>query len=108
MRLCYHAVMPRADVKNLGVKRPPPDVKTIGASGQISLGKQYAGRIVTVDEVEPGVWWIKTAQVIPDSEMYLHTPEAKARLDRALEWSANHPRRPSDLKTLARRVKRGK
>ena len=84
------------------------DVKTIGASGQISLGKQYAGKTVTIDEVEPGVWWIKTAQVIPDSEMYLHTPEAKASLDRALKWSESHPRRQSDLKALARRVMRGK
>jgi len=84
------------------------DVKVIGASGQISLGKQYAGKTVTIDEVEPGVWWIKTAQVIPDNEMYLHTREAKAKLDRALEWSMTHPRRQSDLKALARRVMRGK
>ena len=62
--------MSRSDLKNIGVKRPPPDVKTIGASGQNSLGKQYAGRTVTVDEVEPGVWCINTAQVIPDSEMF--------------------------------------
>ena len=96
MRLCYHAVMPRSDVKK------------VGASGQISLGKQYAGRIVTVDEVEPGVWCVKTAQVIPDNEMYLHTPEAKAKLDKGLKWAMAHPPRQSDLKALARRVKRGK
>ena len=87
---------------------PRSDVKTIGASGQISLGKQYAGKTVTIDEVEPGVWWIKTAQVIPDNEMYLHTPEAKARLDRALEWAMTHPPRQSNLKALARKVMRGK
>jgi len=84
------------------------DVKKVGASGQISLGKQYAGKTVTIDEVEPGVWWIKTAQVIPDSEMYLHTPEAKASLDRGLEWAMAHPPKQSDLKALARRVMRGK
>jgi len=84
------------------------DVKTIGSSGQISLGKQWAGRTVTIDEVEPGVWWIKTAQVIPDSELWLHTPEAKAALDEALAWSARHPRKESDLKALARRAMRGK
>jgi hypothetical protein len=84
------------------------EVKTIGASGQISLGKQYAGRTVTIDEVEPGVWHIKTAQVIPDNELWLHTPEAKAKLDRALEWSATHPRKQSDLKALQKRIMRGK
>jgi hypothetical protein len=84
------------------------DVKVIGASGQVSLGKKYAGRTVTIDEVEPGVWHIRTAQVIPDNELWLHTPEAKASLDRALEWAAAHPPRQSDLKALRRRVMRGK
>ena len=28
------------------------EVKTIGSSGQISLGKQFAGRTVTVEQVE--------------------------------------------------------
>jgi hypothetical protein len=49
-------------------------VKTIGSSGQISLGKENAGRPVTVEEIEAGVWLIKSAQVIPENEMWLHSP----------------------------------
>lgn len=86
----------------------PFEVKTIGSSGQISLGKQYAGRTVTVEETERGVWIIKTAQVIPDNERWLHTPEAKASLDRALEWASQHEPAESDLAKLARRARRGK
>ena len=56
----------------------------VGVSGQISLGKEYAGRTVLIDSSEPGVWVIKTAQTIPDSELWLHQPEASAQLDRAL------------------------
>ena len=59
-------------------------VKQVGASGQISLGKEFAGRTVLVDSSEPGVWVIKTAQTIPDSELWLHEPANAARLDRAL------------------------
>ena len=59
-------------------------VKQVGASGQISLGKEFAGRTVVVDSSEPGVWVIKTAQTIPDSELWLHQPEAADRLDRAI------------------------
>lgn len=84
------------------------DIKTIGASGQISLGKEYAGRHVTVDEPEPGVWIIKTAQVIPDNELWLHDPAARASLDRALAWSNSQPRAESDLKALRRKALRGK
>ena len=59
-------------------------VKQVGASGQISLGKEFAGRTVMIDSSEPGVWVIKTAQTIPDSELWLHQPEAATRLDRAM------------------------
>ncbi len=36
-------------------------VKVIGASGQISLGKEYAGKQVLIEEKEPGVWLVRTA-----------------------------------------------
>ena len=65
------------------MKPSTPVTKQIGASGQLSLGKEFAGRTVLVDRPEPGVWVIKTAQTIPDAELWLHQPEAAARLDRA-------------------------
>jgi len=46
-------------------------VKTIGSSGQIALGKEYAGRRVLVDQVEPGVWLIKVGEFVPNSERWL-------------------------------------
>lgn len=86
----------------------PVDIKTIGTSGQISLGKEHAGRTVTVEEVEEGVWVIKTAQIIPDSEMWLHTPTAIASLDRALAWSDKSERAESDFGALGRKARKGK
>ena len=84
------------------------EIKTIGTSGQISLGKVHAGRTVTVEEVEQGVWVIKTAQVIPDNELWLHTPAVKASLDRALAWSDRTERAESDLKVATRKARKGK
>ena len=74
-------------------------VKQVGASGQISLGKEFAGRTVVIDSSTPGVWVIKTAQTIPDSELWLHQPEAAIRLDRALD-AMNEPPGGMDLDTL--------
>jgi hypothetical protein len=69
-----------------------PSVKVIGANGQISLGKQYAGRQVLVEEQEPGVWLVRTATVIPDNERWLHQPKAAYDLQNALSWAqANSP-----------------
>jgi hypothetical protein len=58
----------------------PAALKLVGSNGQISLGKQYAGRHVLVEEREPGVWLIRTATVIPDNERWLHEPSAAADL----------------------------
>lgn len=77
----------------------PPVVKLVGANGQISLGKQYAGRQVLVEEQEAGVWLVRTATVIPDNERWLHTPQAAAGLAEALDWVRTHP--ASDAETDA-------
>ena len=47
-----------------------PMVKSIGASGQISLGKEFAGRQVLVESPAKGVWIIRTATIIPDHDKW--------------------------------------
>ena len=74
-------------------------VNLLGASGQISFGKEFAGRTVVVDSREPGVWDIKTAQTIPDSELCLYQPEAAARLDRSMA-AMDQPPVATDLEAL--------
>ena len=71
-------------------------VKLVGSNGQISLGKQFAGRQVLVEEQEPGVWLVRTASVIPDNERWAHTADASAALTAAMAWSsANAPQETS-------------
>jgi len=72
-------------------------IKTVGQSGQISLGKEYAGRSVMVDEIESGVWIVKCGQFIPDSEHWLHEPETKSQLDEAIAWAKATPPKESRL-----------
>jgi hypothetical protein len=67
-----------------------PTVKTIGVNGQISLGKQYAGQQVLIEEREAGVWLIRAADVIPRNERRLHEPEHKAKLDAAMSWAVEN------------------
>jgi hypothetical protein len=73
-------------------------VKVVGSNGQISLGKEYSGRQVLVEEREPGVWMVRTALVIPENEMWLHQPEVKQDLQRALTYAqSNKPKAVDDL-----------
>ena len=85
----------------------PLSIKVIGANGQISLGKQFAGRQVLVEEQEPGVWLVRTATVIPDNERWLHEPQAAADLARALDWAKANPPRDTDVDAVIRKLDDG-
>lgn len=74
-----------------------PCIKMIGANGQISIGKKFAGRQVLVEEQEPGVWLIRTATITPDNERWLKELQAKADLAHALEWARTNT--PNDANT---------
>ena len=82
-------------------------VKVVGANGQISLGKQFAGRQVLVEEREPGVWMVRTATVIPDNERWLHEPQAAADLRSALAWAVANPATDSNTDALMKRLSNG-
>lgn len=81
-----------------------PSVKVIGANGQISLGKHYAGRQVLVEEQEPGVWLIRTATIIPDNERWLHQAKAAMDLQNALSWAEANQPTESNLDTLLEQI----
>lgn len=76
---------------------PKQQVKVIGSNGQISLGKQFAGRQVIVEEREPGVWLIQAATVIPDRELWVHQPDMQRSLKRALAAAGASNPAESDL-----------
>lgn len=62
-------------------------VKVIGANGQISLGKEFAGKMVLIDQIDDGTWIIKSGEFIPDSEKWLHKTSNFSKLEKALDWA---------------------
>ena len=79
-------------------------IKVIGKSGQIALGKEYAGRSVLVDQLEPGVWIIKVGEFIPDSERWLDDAQVQKEVEEAIAWAERNPPRVPDLEALAARL----
>ena len=79
-------------------------LKTVGANGQISFGKKYAGRHVLVEEQGEGVWIVKTARVIPDNEAWFHTPEMQRRHQAALKWAETHKKRTDNAEEILKRL----
>jgi hypothetical protein len=75
-------------------------IKTVGSSGQISLGKKFAGQTVVLSELDPGVWLIKVGQFVPDNEKWLHTPDVQNTLKRAVDWAEKNPPAETDMHKL--------
>jgi len=80
-------------------------IKIIGSSGQISLGKKFAGRHVLVDEIESGVWIVKLGRFVPESERWLFSDAVKDDLDEAINWAERTLPQSSNLDELEKRVK---
>ena len=76
-------------------------VKSIGSSGQISLGKEFAGRQVLIESPAKGVWIIRTATIIPDNETWLHEEKTKGALKKAIAWAKANPAKASNLDDLS-------
>lgn len=85
----------------------PSSLKVVGTNGQISLGKQFAGRQVLVEEREPGVWLVRTATVLPDNESWLHQPKAAADLQKAVSWAQNNAPSDSSVDAVIKKLARG-
>ena len=86
---------------------PKTSVKVVGSNGQISLGKEFAGRQVLIEQKEPGVWLVRTAVVVPDSELWLHQPQAREDLQRDLDWAQRNSPRESDPEAILKGLEDG-
>ena len=78
-------------------------IKTVGSSGQISLGKKFAGQTVLVDEIQAGVWMVKVGRFIPDNEKWLHGIDVQTELNEAIAWAEKNPPKDTNFEELEAR-----
>ena len=80
-------------------------IKTVGSSGQISLGKKFAGQTVMLDEIDTGVWIVKLGRFLPDNERWLYRPGVQADLNEAIAWAEKNPPEDTNFEELEARIK---
>lgn len=73
------------------------DVKRVGKSGQISLGKQHAGQYFREEHRPDGAIVLVPVVVVPRSHWSVRDD---AKIREALTWAASNPPRATDLETL--------
>ncbi|HVE83562.1 MAG TPA: hypothetical protein VND93_11965 [Myxococcales bacterium] len=79
------------------------DVKRVGKSGQISLGKQHAGQYFRQERHGDGSIVLTPVVVVPRSHW---TVRDQAKIKRALAWAAKHPPKETDLDELMAQAER--
>ena len=81
-------------------------IKTVGSSGQISLGKKYAGQTVMLNEIDTGVWIVKLGRFVPDNEKWLHRPDVQTELRESVAWAEENPPKETKFDELEAQLKR--
>jgi hypothetical protein len=81
-----------------------PEVKRVGDTGQVSVGKALAGKLVRVEPQADGVMLRFVVDVAEKDTWWLHEPY-KSKLQAALSWAKANPPGASDLDALFDRVR---
>ena len=77
-------------------------LKMVGTSGQLSLGKKYAGKYFKVEPQTDGAVLLRPMKVVPDAEAWVHEPAMREQLRRADEWARRTPRDETKLDELVK------
>ena len=75
-------------------------LKRVNSRGEISLGKELAGKKFQVEALKDGALMLRPMVEIPDSDAWLHSPEMKRKLAEAERWMAQNPPAETDMVTF--------
>ena|ERR1700733_4422228 len=76
------------------------EIKVVGKSGQISLGKDYAGKIFRLERRDGGTLVLTAVAMVPESQLWTLQEPHRSRIERGIAWAAQNPPAESDLDSL--------
>jgi hypothetical protein len=79
------------------------EIKTVGKSGQISLGKTYAGKTLRLKLQVDGSILLTPVAVIPESQLWTLQEPHRSAIERGMAWAAENPPAETDLDGLLAR-----
>ena len=78
------------------------EIKTVGKSGQISLGKSYAGKTLRIERFADGRIVMTSVAVVPESQLWTLSEPHRSRIERGLAWVAKTRPQETNLDTLVK------
>jgi hypothetical protein len=78
------------------------EIKVVGKSGQISLGKKYAGKTLRLERREDGTVVLTAVAMVPESQLWTLDEPHRSRIERGLKWAAKTEPRETDIDILVK------
>lgn len=79
------------------------EIKVVGKSGQISLGKRFAGKTLRLERRTDGTVLLTAVAMVPESQLWTLEEPDRSRIARGLAWAATNAPRETDVEDLLQR-----
>jgi hypothetical protein len=79
------------------------EVKRVGRSGQISLGKRYAGKMLRLERFKDGRIVLTAVAMVPESQLWTLAEPDRSKIERGLDWAAKTAPAETDINDLLKR-----
>ncbi|MFZ2633021.1 MAG: hypothetical protein WA081_10105 [Desulfosalsimonadaceae bacterium] len=76
------------------------EVRKVSSKSQLTLPKEFSGKLVSIEKLSEGVIQIKTGEFIPDSEKIFHSQKYKNGLEAFDKWMETHALQETDVENL--------
>ena len=85
------------------------EIKVVGKSGQISLGKRYAGKTLRLERRKDGTVLLTAVAMVPENQLWTLEEPHRSRIERGLTWAAATEPQETDIEGLLKgRAKRAR
>ncbi len=78
------------------------EIKVVGKSGQISLGKRYAGKTLRLERRDDGTVVLTAVAMVPETQLWTMQEPHRARIERGLAWAVETEARETDVASLSK------
>ena len=79
------------------------EIKVVGKSGQISLGKRYAGKTLRLERRVDGTLVLTAVAMVPERQLWTIQEPHRSRIERGLAWAAETEPLETDVEGLMKR-----
>jgi hypothetical protein len=76
------------------------EIKIVGKSGQISLGKRYAGKMLRLERRQDGTVLLTAVAMVPETQLWTIEEPHRSRIERGITWAAANSPQETDVDEL--------